>query len=340
MAILDAMAIVTGIVGIVAGKMLNKRLLISYMILGIICALVFWAATVSPTYHFGRTPCYAHGNYGRCNNEHGAYCCAACDPGTCGGAGCMWQEPYTTGRCEVPRFMREFNVPRSGLQVVSDRPSLLEAINLRNACEEIAETNGCVAICNTALAHVPRDWAANYTCVGPVRPCDKDCCDALKDAAVVNPALNPKPSRTNCDSPPCDWFNWKRVAREATCATGTDGKALSSAHGLGTCETDDDVTSKDECTVSSTEVLVRLSSTEVYTTYWYSNNGTVLSAGATYTNNGCHAENLDTGALCEHKIFIWITMFVTLGLSIAGSVMGCCVVCCKNDQLSGGDDSG
>ena len=186
----------------------------------------------------------------------------------------MWQGPYTTGRCEVPYFMtgnaRDFFLEQTfGLHDT-------EKVSLRIACEEIAETNGCVAICDTALAHVPRWTANNYTCV---RPCDKDCCDA---------------------------------EAEDMCMT----------------------VSKDECTVSSTKV---------FGTYWYSNNATVLSAGATYTNKGCHAENLrerELATLCEHKIFISFTMFVTLALSIAGSVMGCCVVCCKNDQLSGGDDSG
>ena len=155
-------------------------------------------------------------------------------------------------------------------------------------------------------------WQGPYTdgtCYGldeapeVARPCDKDCCDELN-------AANPN-------------IYWGSFPSAASCATGHAGRALSSRHGQGTCETDADVTSKDQCTVFGGT---------------YSNKATELSAGATYANTGCHKDNTDLG-LCDlrYTTFIWISIFLTLCLSIAGSVMGCCVVCCNKD---GGDDSG
>jgi hypothetical protein len=243
----DTLAIGTGILGIAAGKMLNKGLLIAYMVLGIICAL--WFAAAIPLFTAATVVCGAVNDVvdGACQNAAGEpYCCFACDVDTCGGAGCMWQGPYTDGYCHVPAGAPEVE-----------------------------------------------------------SPCDKNCCDDLN-------AGNPD-------------IYWSSSENSATCAIGTDGRALSSAHGQGTCETDADVTSKDQCSVESDT---------------YSNKQTELSAGATYANTGCHVDDADTG-ICEYTFLIWITIFVTLGLSIAGSVMGCCVVCCGNDQLSGGgDDSG
>ena len=58
---------------------------------------------------------------------------------------------------------------------------------------------------------------------------------------------------------------------------------------------------------------------------------------------GCHAETEggDTENIedvCDWVNLIWFTMFLTIVFSIAGSVMGCCVVCCgKGDDK---EDSG
>ena len=243
----DWIAIVTGSVGIAAGKQLNKGYLIAYLILGIICALY---ATISVAgFKVFVAGCGVANEFVdlTCQNAAGEpFCCSACDVGTCGGAGCMWQGPYTDGTCFGP------------------------------VAPEVA------------------------------RPCDKDCCDELN-------AANPD-------------IYWISSANPATCAIGVSGRAPSSGHGQGTCETDADVTSKDQCS--------QFGGT-------YSNKATELSAGATYANTGCHKDNTDLGR-CDYTTFIWISIFLTIGLSIAGSVMGCCVVCCNKDggDKDGGDDSG
>ena len=108
----DALAVVTGILGIAAGKMLNKGLLIAYMVLGIICAL--WFAAAIPLFSAATLVCGAVNDVvdGACQNAAGEpYCCFACDVDTCGGAGCMWQGPYTDGYCYVPAGAPEVESP-------------------------------------------------------------------------------------------------------------------------------------------------------------------------------------------------------------------------------------
>lgn len=47
---------------------------------------------------------------------------------------------------------------------------------------------------------------------------------------------------------------------------------------------------------------------------------------STYANEGCHVDTEGGGSewALRGTALIWIAIFVTLGLSIAGSVMGCC----------------
>ena len=247
----DGLAIVTGIVGIAAGKVLNKGLLIAYMFLAIICGILF--AIAVPAFGLVVATCETGSAFinALCQNAAGEpYCCGACEQNTCGGAGCVWRGSYTTAKCVVPA-----GAPES--------------------------------------ADVPRR-------------CDYDCCNEFN---AVNPSIY-----------------WKYETVEAGCSTGLDGQRFSSAHGQGTCERDSDVDNRDQCSYNSfsKEYTNRAVDRDI--------------SGLTYANTGCHVDNVDVG-ICEYTLFIWITIFVTLGLSIAGSVMGCCVVCCKNDQL-GDDDSG
>ena len=243
----DLLAIATGVIGIAAGKMLNKGLLVAYMVCGILTALVF--ALAVPAFTLLAASC----GMGKsmlddlCQNGAGeASCCHACnDLTTCGGAACMWVPAYTDSYC---------------------RASAGEAVP---------------------------------------SPCDKVCCEALT-------AGNPN-------------IQWVSEPQGAGCNHGIDGYVVSSLNGQGTCETDADVTSKSQCTLTSFDT--------------YTNRATTEPSPNTYANTGCPVDDMDTG-LCEYTTFVWITIFVTLGVSIAGSVMGCCVVCCKNDQLGGGDDSG
>lgn len=249
----DALAIVTGIVGIAAGKVSNKGLLIAYMILGVICAIVF--AIAVPAFGLVASTCEAGTALINmlCQNAAGEpYCCSACEQNTCGGAGCMWRGSYTTASCVIP-------------------PG------------------------ETLSADVPE-------------PCDYFCCQHL--------AMNGHPS-----------VYWKFETIKAGCETGFDGKVPNPAHGQGDCETESHVTLRDQCTFDPFS--------KEYTNY----DMDYGISGVTYANTGCHIDNMDTG-ICDYTLFIWITILVTLGLSIAGSVMGCCVVCCKNDQLGDDDDSG
>lgn len=136
-------------------------------------------------------------------------------------------------------------------------------------------------------------------------PCDKTCCDST------------------------DGANWVTSEKNAGCRDGSSEQMVGASHGQGTCLTSDDVTTKDQCDV---------------TFGTYSNLYIVDTGGpATYSNAGCHVDTEGGGAdsgLCDYTGIIWITIFITLGVAIAGSVMGCCVVCCGNDELGGGDDSG
>jgi len=59
-----------------------------------------------------------------------------------------------------------------------------------------------------------------------------------------------------------------------------------------------------------------------------------------YTNKGCHGDEEGAEDInCDHLWGMTFLTFLTLAASIGASVMGCCVVCCGNDDVAG-DDSG
>ena len=59
-----------------------------------------------------------------------------------------------------------------------------------------------------------------------------------------------------------------------------------------------------------------------------------------YTNHGCHGDEEGSEDInCDHLWGMTFLTFLTLAASIGASVMGCCVVCCGNDDVAG-DDSG
>lgn len=59
-----------------------------------------------------------------------------------------------------------------------------------------------------------------------------------------------------------------------------------------------------------------------------------------YTNKGCHGDEAGAEDInCDHLWGMTFLTFLTLAASILASVMGCCVVCCGNDDVAG-DDSG
>lgn len=180
------------------------------------------------------------------------------------------------------------------------------------ACTNDAGESYCCFACTEAMCEGQGGclWVPEYTdgsCVSddnsplPSDPCDKDCCDAAVGT------------------------RWEVTVQTAGCRVGLDGQAIGAGHGTGTCQTASDVTNSDQCDV------------DLFGTY---SNSYITSGGAsTFANTGCHAETEGGGAdtgLCDYTTLIWITILVTLGTAIAGSVMGCCVVCCGND---GSDDS-
>ena len=54
----------------------------------------------------------------------------------------------------------------------------------------------------------------------------------------------------------------------------------------------------------------------------------------------CEPKTQEEIDFCDHVAGIYFLTFVVLVSAFAGSVMGCCVVCCGNDEVDGGDDSG
>jgi len=170
------------------------------------------------------------------------------------------------------------------------------------ACtESTCPTTGCMWVPEYTTGSCQADEGVTLP-----TPCDKQCCETTLGAS------------------------WSPTVMQAACQQGSPGQMVGSGHGEGTCELTNDVVTKDQCSV-------------MFGTY---SNENILSTGgpASYSNAGCHKDTEGGGAdsgLCDYTTFIWLTIFITLATAIAGSVMGCCVVCCGNDQLGEGDsDSG
>lgn len=58
-----------------------------------------------------------------------------------------------------------------------------------------------------------------------------------------------------------------------------------------------------------------------------------------YPAETCEPKTPEEEDFCAHVAGIFLLTFLVLITSFTGSIMGCCVVCCGNDEV-GGDDSG
>merc|ERR1711939_1140863 len=100
----DMFALITGGLGIGAGKMMNKGLLIAYMVTCIITAI--WFALAIAPFGLLAAGCSVVNDIvdAACQNSAGeSYCCFACTEALCSGteAGCLWVPSYTTASCNL-----------------------------------------------------------------------------------------------------------------------------------------------------------------------------------------------------------------------------------------------
>jgi hypothetical protein len=210
-----------------------------------------------------------------------------------------------------------------------------------NACADSAtcETNGCDYVdpyvqqyCGMVPANAcgqlaDSDVTADWEETTPCSSIDKTACDAIIVAY------------------PNQGVSWESTTVAGGCRDGQTNMQYSApAVTAASCRTDADADASESCSKSFCFGMPGA------TTTCMSNQNTDDS-GAPYTYDipagqqakGCHAETEggDTENIedvCDWVNLIWFTMFLTIVFSIAGSVMGCCVVCCgKGDDK---EDSG
>ena len=169
------------------------------------------------------------------------------------------------------------------------------------------------------------DVTADWDETTPCSSIDYDACNAI---AVAYPNIG------------VDWVSQETggVCRDGSPLVQYSAPAVTAAN----CRTDANADASDSCTKSF--CVVSGASTTCFSNQNVDNSGGFtyeIPAGAQAV--GCHAEteggeteNLED--LCDWVNLIWFTMFLTVVFGIAGSVMGCCVVCCgKGDDK---EDSG
>lgn len=265
---MDFFAIVTGIIGFVAGNGQNKGMLTCYMISAIVVIVYFVFAFMGYSIIAAGCGAASEGLEAMCQNPAGVegYCCWACPSTSCesieggdGGLNCEVQPAYTVSYCA-------------------------------NYGEGMRNADGW-------LTNAPVDRAA--------------CENAANDYPLLNPPISWVTDEYAASCQENHGLN-KAVGSGSTAACVTDAQRNDWGSGCGPTATgiDDFSTQKWEA----------------------------CAGNCNYSNKGCSYD--ENGLMCAHINGVYFLTFLTLCAAIAGSVMGCCVVCCGNDEVGGKDDSG
>lgn len=146
---------------------------------------------------------------------------------------------------------------------------------------------------------------------------DRSACDA---AAVRYPDLNP----------PIQWYS---KSNPAYCA---ENLGIHRAMDPGTVQCEQ---AADRAALGSGCGPTYTAADDFSTQKWQS---CADAGGCNFSNKGCSkdAEDAENILECGHIWGITLLCLLTLGSSLTGSIMGCCVVCCGNDEVGGKGDSG